>query len=558
MFLGIPYAQPPLGPLRLTIPQSLNSSFSGTKSATAYFPECVGYGGDDIGYKLSEDCLALNVIRPANYSGQQLPVAVWIHGGGLQMGGTADRRYNLSFIVDNSVQIGKPIIGVSIAYRLGPWGFLFSQEVQGSGNANIGLRDQRLALHWLQENIAAFGGDPTKVTIWGESAGAYSVGAHLVAYGGRDDKIFRAAIMESGNPVNYAPYRDAGFYQPSYDLIVNQTDCHNQTDSLNCLRSVPFAKLNKVFNQTLFTGMTPFEAVIDGDIIQRFGSIQLADTDFVHVPIIDGANSDEGTAFGPVGIENATQFAAYLEGGANPATQAALPAFLVQEVLAAYPDNPSLGIPAELGSERLNATYGKKDLPSRLPSFYCLLPRFLYTVHLLMTSPLFSPTTGFEYRRTSAYAGDEVFIANRRLTCATWAANSVPAYCYRFNARPNGIPPEVGVTHFQEVAFVFNNVQGLGYAVNPFADRGPSYANLSKLMSCSWASFVHDLDPNSFRSSSVGKDIVGQAAPWPTYGNGSQAMNIVWDANVTSFAERDDFRAKGIDLINQNSLLYLR
>ena len=368
LFLGIPFAQPPLGALRLTIPQSLNSSFNRTKSATAYYPECVGYGGDDIGYEVSENCLALNVIRPANYSGQKLPVAVWIHGGGLQMGGTPDRRYNLSFIVENSVQIGKPIIGVSIAYRLGPWGFLFSQEVQGSGNANLGLRDQRLALHWIQENIAAFGGDPTKVAIWGESAGAYSVGAHLLAYGGRDDKLFRAAIMESGNPVNYVPYRDAGFYQPSYNLIVNHTGCRNQSDTLNCLRSVPYAKLNAVFNQTLFTGVTPFETVIDGDFIQKFGSIQLSNGDFVHVPIIDGANTDEGTSFGPVGIENATQFAAYLEGGANPATQAALPDFFVQELLAAYPDNPSLGIPAELGAERLNATYGKNGLhPNLLP-----------------------------------------------------------------------------------------------------------------------------------------------------------------------------------------------
>jgi carboxylesterase type B len=301
------------------------------------------------------------------------------------MGGTADRRYNLSFIVENSVQIGKPIIGVSIAYRLGPWGFLYSQQVQGSGNSNLGLRDQRLALHWIQENIAAFGGDPTKVTIWGESAGAYSVGAHLVAYGGRDDELFLGAIMESGNPVNYLPYRDAGFYQPSYDLIVNQTGCHNQTDTLGCLRTVPYAKLNAVFNQTVFQ-LTPFEPVIDGDFIQKFGSIQLADGDFVKVPIIDGANTDEGTAFGPVGIENATQFAAYIGGGANPATQAALPAFFVQKILAAYPDDPSVGIPAELGAERLNATYGEHSRSSLTPrNPLSLSPLLLQTLPLQYT-----------------------------------------------------------------------------------------------------------------------------------------------------------------------------
>lgn len=83
----------------------------------------------------------------------------------ISKGGSRDRRYNLSFIVENSVEIGKPIIGVSINYRLSAWGFLQSQEVSGSGNTNMGLRDQRLALHWLQENLQAFGGDPSKVTV---------------------------------------------------------------------------------------------------------------------------------------------------------------------------------------------------------------------------------------------------------------------------------------------------------------------------------------------------------------------------------------------------------
>jgi len=101
------------------------------------------------------------------------------------MGGTNDPRYNLSFNVQNSVEMDKPMIGISIQYRLSAWGFLGGKEALEGGAANLGFRDQRLALHWIQENIAAFGGDPSKVTIWGESAGGQSVGAQLLAYNGK-------------------------------------------------------------------------------------------------------------------------------------------------------------------------------------------------------------------------------------------------------------------------------------------------------------------------------------------------------------------------------------
>ena len=120
------------------------------------------------------------------------------------------------------------------------------------------------------------------------------------------------------------------------------------------------------------------------------------------------------------------------------------------------------------------------------------------------------------------------------------------------------------MTHFQEVAFVFNNINGVGYndppaSPDPFAGKPQSFFALSKLMSCSWASFISELDPNAFRSGGVGMEIVKNAsgaAPWPNYVDGP--MDIVWDANVTSHAEADTFRAAGIALINSASLLYQR
>ncbi|KAF2153646.1 alpha/beta-hydrolase [Myriangium duriaei CBS 260.36] len=514
-FLGMPFAQPPIGDLRYRNPRSLNRTWAGTWPATDYAFECVGYGGDQIGYLQDEDCLYLNLVRPSGCEDQKLPVAVWIHGGGFYEGGTADKRYNLSFIVENSVQIGKPIIAISIPYRLGPFGFLYSDQIQKAGQTNIGLRDQRLALHWIQENIAAFGGDPSKVSIWGESAGAASVGFHLTAYNGRDDKLFRAAVSESGNPILYSSQNGTSFYTPRYNALLQATGCTKAPDSLACLRQIPFTVLNNVLNTTQFNSQ--WNPVIDGDFLVRYGSQQLADGAFVKVPIISGANSDEGTAFGATGIYTQDDFIRQLN--TTNGIQPALPQWFIQKLLAAYPQSPSFGIPSSqaLGGDiLLGAPYGP------------------------------------EYRREAAYAGDVTFIAPRRRTCETWAAAGLPAYCYRFNTIPAGIPWPIEVTHFQEVAFVFNNLQGLGYAINPFQNKSAAYTQLSKLMSNSWASFFHDLNPNNW----TGRAGFG-AEDWPTYAvNGPK--DFVFDANRTSYAEPDTFRAEGIKLINDNAALYHR
>ncbi|KAF2726003.1 carboxylesterase family protein-like protein [Polychaeton citri CBS 116435] len=513
-FLGVPFAQPPVEGLRFRNPASLNTTWTGTSEADAYASECVGYGGDQIGYDQSEDCLYLNIIRPAGYEGQALPLAVWIHGGGYYMGGTADKRYNLSFIVENSVEIGKPIMAASIAYRLGPFGFLNGQDVEGQGVTNLGLKDQRLALHWFQENLEAFGGDPTKVTIWGESAGASSIGRHLTAYNGRDDHLFRAAIMESGNPIHYTAMNTSSFYQPRYEALIEATNCSTTTDTLDCLRRVPFEELNSVLNTTQFN--TGWTVTVDGDMIARYGSEQLADGSFVRVPIIDGANSDEGTAFSPQNINSEADFASYLN--TTSRVQQALPPSLVDLLLDAYPDDCCAGIPS------LETLGGVCHLPDPY---------------------------GYSYRRAAAYFGDEVFIANRRQVCETWAAAGLTAYCYRFNAIPAGISWPISVTHFQEVAFVFNNLQGLGYAVNAFEGKGDSYTQLSELMSKSWASFVADGNVSGWAGRSA------DVPDWPKY-DVANPRDLVFDANVTSFVELDTYREEGMRLLNENMIAFRR
>jgi carboxylesterase type B len=183
-FLGIPYAQPPLGELRFRWPQSINTSFEGVFDASLYGHSCYQYGSN---FNLSEDCLTINgmlypllcsilpnevclVIRPSGHEHENLPVLVWIYGGGLTLGSTADQQYNLSAIVEASTLTDNPFIAVSMNYRLGVWGFLNTPVIHAEGSSNAGLLDQRLGLRWVQENILAFGGDPSRVTIWGESA----------------------------------------------------------------------------------------------------------------------------------------------------------------------------------------------------------------------------------------------------------------------------------------------------------------------------------------------------------------------------------------------------
>lgn len=169
-----------------------------------------------------------------------------------------------------------------------------------------------------------------------------------------------------------------------------------------------------------------------------------------------------------------------------------------------------------------------------------------------MTEPL-NTTYGLQFKRASSFGGDFAFTASRRLTNQQYARASVPTYSYRFNAIPYPLDSITGVTHFQEVAFVFNNVQGLGYAQNPFQGKPPTYYALSKLMSCMWVSFVWGLDPNGHGQFGVPE--------WPGYmnggggeatsGMGGYGKTFVFQANGTgSYVEDDTYRAEGMAAIN--------
>lgn len=391
------------------------------------------------------------------------------------------------------------------------FGFLWSDEVKSNGSANNGLRDQRLALHWIQENIAGFGGDPDKVTLFGESAGGIAIGRHLTAYNGRNDKLFRAVIMESGGPLErwpYAtPYPDT-YSQELYVNLTRSTGCANATSSsLECLRSLPFAELNAALNITdtwiAGTGLGPWLSVIDGDFLQDYQSTQMAEGRFVKVPILYGTNTDEGTAIAPTGINTDEEFrAAIAQGGPDNDT--------ITMIEYLYPNVPAIGIPAE---------------------------------HALTVDE--ETTYGVQWKRAAAFFGDMVEHFPRRTAVHAFAQENLTTYSYRFNVLPAGEPAAIGVTHYQEVAWVFNNIDGAGYTTNPFNAslvNGSSYVEVSTLMSRMWASFATDLDPNNHGLSGY--------PTWPEYElvNGV-GKNFVCDANVTSYVEQDDYRVAGMAFI---------
>ncbi|GKZ39391.1 hypothetical protein AbraIFM66950_000220 [Aspergillus brasiliensis] len=507
-FLGMPYALQPVGDLRLQTPQSLNTSWSSARNATQYSPACVGFGQTE---GASEACLTLNVIRPGNTSTHdRLPVAVWIYGGGFTSGSSSDPQYNLSYIVDQSVQMGQPMIAVSLNYRLHCWGFMWGKEIKEAGVGNLGLRDQRLALHWINENIAAFGGDPTQVTIWGESAGANSVGTQLVAYGGRDDGLFRAAISESAAPSVYQRYSTPADWQPYYDAIVTAAGCSSATDTLACLRTIPTDTLHSIFDNTSIvpahsisglSGAT-FTPVIDDDFIAESATIQLQEGKFVKVPYLIGANNDEGTTFALTGINTDAEFAEKVVKGWG------LDNITTEILEALYPDIPEIGIP-EIMTGRPPAQFGK------------------------------------QYKRVAAFQGDTNIHAPRRLTSRMWAYYNVTAYSYRFDAFNPAYGPSAGSyagsTHGVEIPYVFYNLDKVGDGEN---DTPNAYSDLSKIMSRMWVSFVTNLDPNYYE---------GTNPHWPAY-NLDNPEIIFFNTSVPngSYAYLDIYRAEGIKYISDH------
>ncbi|HEX4020593.1 MAG TPA: carboxylesterase family protein [Acidobacteriaceae bacterium] len=292
-FLGIPYAAPPVGPLRWKPPQPA-IKWHGVRAATSFGSRCMQpavYA--DMIFRdpgQSEDCLTLNVWTPAQKKNAKLPVMVWIYGGGFTTGGTSEPRQDGEHLAHKGVLI------VSMNYRLGIFGFFVHSELAAESpqhaTGNYGLMDQTAALQWVQRNIAAFGGDPGNVTIFGESAGSMSVSAQMASPLARG--LFAHAIGESGGafpgprgsspPLSVVEKQDEAFAQEAFG-----------NSGLTFLRSVSAAELLKAAS-TRIAGVKPhFWPNIDGEFLPESAPAIYAEGKQAHVPLLAGWNKDEGT-----------------------------------------------------------------------------------------------------------------------------------------------------------------------------------------------------------------------------------------------------------------------
>ncbi|KAI0036079.1 Alpha/Beta hydrolase protein [Vararia minispora EC-137] len=384
-FLGIPFAQPPVGDLRFRSPVP-TEPYSGLYDASKYGNMCIqgdSRGPDD------EDCLFLNVIKPATVpSGSSLPVVFWIFGGGFVDGDSS--WYNGTAVVARSLEIGMPVIYVSINHRLHGLGFPQGKETRQAGNGNLGLQDQRLALHWVQKYISAFGGDPSKVTIWGVSAGAISVAAQMQMNNGDPGGLFRAAFAQSGSPLPIGTVEEG---QPQMNKFATALGCAHTLGSptvFDCMRKASaddirtaLGRLQDNFNVDRTVGWFPNA---DGTTLPTPMQHMLLHSKIANVPLVSGVCDDEGTmwAINNLDILTSAQLEDYLTDHWSHGNRT----FAVA-LMEAYPEDPRLGCPFDTGMRNV-VTPQFKRIAAMTGDFIFNAPRRLLFREIVNRQPVFS------------------------------------------------------------------------------------------------------------------------------------------------------------------------
>ncbi|XP_028635133.1 pyrethroid hydrolase Ces2a [Grammomys surdaster] len=444
-FLGIPFAKPPVGPLRFAPPED-PEPWSGVRDGNSEPAMCLQKDIMNLEIMkemkltippipMSEDCLYLNIYTPAHaLEGSNLPVMVWIHGGGLVLGWAS--------VNDGSTLAAtEEIVVVSIQYRLGILGFFSTGDQHARGN--WGYLDQVAALRWVQKNIAYFGGNPDRVTIFGGSAGGTSVSSHVVSP--MSQGLFHGAIMQSG--VALLPDLISDTYEGVYKTVANLSGCEapNSEALIHCLRAKSkeeILAINQVFK------MIP--GVLDGKFLPKHPQELLASKDFHPVPSIIGITSDEC----------------------------------------------GWGIPMHMGLDQIIEKITRETLPAVLKS----------TAEKMMLPPECSNLLMEEYMgntqdpvilqaRFREMLGDFMFVIPA-LQVAHFQRSHAPVYFYEFQHLPSFIkharPSHVKADHGDDILFVFGS-----YMFGMNFDLTKEEELLKRRMMKYWTNFARNGNPNS-------------------------------------------------------------
>ncbi|KAI0146954.1 alpha/beta-hydrolase [Xylariaceae sp. FL1272] len=515
-YRGIPYAEAPVGPLRLrapvrasefdtfeatgtgpSCPQMTNVYYTSLVEEVATIPEFTSalsilQAAPDV----QEDCLTISVMRPKDTpQDAKLPILFWIYGGGYEIGTSAP--YNGSVLIPQSVAQGTPIILVTVNYRVNGFGFLPGKEVLAEGISNLGLLDQRMALEWVADNIGAFGGDPDKVTIWGQSAGAYSVFNQMALYGGnityKGKDVFRAGIMNSGSILPTEAI-DSPRAQAIFDTVAQEAGCGDipSDEKLDCLRGLDFDMFYNATNSvpSPFSYHSPassYTVRADGVVIPVSPEISARDGLFANVPVIVGDQEDEGT-FLSLTQNNLTKtedLYTFLHDVIYQNTTLQQ----IKDFVATYPyANGTAGSPFRTGSS--NVAY----------------PQF---------------------KRMAALLGDITFTLTRRAFLNFASQYNLKAWSY-LGTYGHEVPI-LGTFHTQDLPAIFYGED-----------------DVARSMQTRYIAFVDSLDPNDGRL----KAPVGYQTEWPQWDKCGVKM-LEFGENGTGIL-RDDFRGESYEFIESH------
>lgn len=444
----------------------------------------------------------LSVYAPSKPQ-SKLPVFVYIQGGGFNS--NSNPNLNGTGLVKAS-QDG--IIVVTFNYRVGPFGFLASSSTsKGLPTTNNGLRDQRKVFQWVKSYIAQFGGDPDHVTIGGPSAGAASVSLHLTAYGGRDDKLFHAAAAES---VSFATVNTASEAQYQYDNYARLAGCTDKdpAKSLSCLRSkrteqllFPTSDINIPYSGQSKAPLYMFAPSIDGDIITELTYNAFAKGHFIKVPVIIGADTNDGRSFAPTSTSNQAQSNAFL-------TQQfpALTTKQLTSINALYP-TPSGCSASNCWYRQLSDVYG--DMRYMCPGLYISSVYANPSQHSKRDLNLAHFIGGGSLRARAERRGSETYLPR--------------SYAYRYNVEDaDQVAKGLGVPHTAEVAAIFGPDNVFGGGPKSYSDAKGNGKSVNVVQQY-WASFIKYYDPNVGRAKG--------SAEWKTFGLNGQQQRMLFDSN---------------------------